>query len=196
MKHSVTVDIAPTWENAAELLLELADLISTPRPATDHADCVARYDKLEQAMKADHERFSNQYKAALDRSTALLNEKADLEKRLVALAAELEKKTPPPSVPAPVDPNTFAAKPAGMPRSMRGHIGAVPHVGEVVRIAPNGNHHSWTSGVVKAVHNVARKGKKVTIDVLPTNHGQIETLERKYIKRIAANVMAELNARG
>jgi hypothetical protein len=172
-KYNVNIDFTPTWDNASELLMDLAALYTSRPPvpeaeAADHSQCISLADhhalvqslesKLEQET-AEHERIHAQDIAELNRVN---NENARLREVYNNLKAESNKP----------DPN--AAK------------NSMIHVGEMVTILPgnDGKHQQYYGGIVKAIHG---SGGSKGIEVLPRGHGHTVLIERKYIKRKAVN---------
>lgn len=164
-KYTVDFEFTPTLENAPDLLMDIAALVSTCQPAAqptkaDHSGCIAVGDH--QAAMADLQHRIEELQER-NKSLYLSNEQLKLVLR-----------TPQPPAPTPA------------PQQAR--QGTIPRIGEIVKLLPHPGHEGWTTGVVKAWHG---HGGSKGIEVLPKGHGRTEIIERKYLRRYAENERAD-----
>lgn len=163
-KYTIDFEFAPTLENAPDLLMDLAALISSlpvGQPAeADHSACVAR---------TEHDRLMAEATATLaQRAKTLEWQVGEITRERDQLIANAKKLTADSSINR-----------------------TLPHPGEYVTILPNGSHQQYYGGVVKKIHG---RGGSGGIEVLPKGHPNTIIFERRFIKRSAAAAAAETAA--
>lgn len=198
-------DFTPTRENAQELLLDLAAIAgdwASESAAADHSQCIAL---------ADHEQAVTEAKAPLlTRIRELDNEVIKLRDRHVTVSAETQKQVEDAAqakydqiiktlewqlVEVTKERDRLIANAKGekaakkMSPRMAAHVQAIaiPRPGELVKIEPNPGNPTRYGGTVVRVFG---QGSKF-VEVTPSGHRQSVVLERKYIRRYAANERAD-----